>query len=63
MKMSFAAAGVFVLLLGMAACHKKGPAETAGQKLDNAGQSVHDAIDPPGPAEKAGRAVDNAISK
>jgi hypothetical protein len=40
---------------------KKGPAEKTGEKLDNAGQSIKDAIDPPGPAEKAGRAVDKAV--
>ena len=48
--------------LGVAACHKEGPAESAGKKLDNAGQSVSDAINPPGPAEKAGRALDKATS-
>jgi hypothetical protein len=40
---------------------KKGPAEKTGQAVDNAGQSIKDAIDPPGPAEKAGRAVDKAV--
>ncbi len=48
-------------LLAVAACHQEGPAERAGKSLDNAGQSVKDAIDPPGPAEKAGRAVDRAV--
>ena len=40
---------------------KKGPAEQTGEKLDNAGQKVKDAIDPPGPLEKAGRSVDKAV--
>ena len=40
---------------------KKGPAEQTGQKIDNAGQSIKDAIDPPGPLEKAGRSVDKAV--
>ncbi|MGV8998358.1 MAG: hypothetical protein ACOH12_15575 [Parvibaculaceae bacterium] len=40
----------------------KGSAEAVGQKLDDAGQSVKDAIDPPGPAEKAGRSVDDALT-
>jgi len=40
---------------------KKGPAEQTGQKIDDAGQKIKDAIDPPGPAEKAGRAVDKAV--
>jgi len=50
------------LALVVTACDDhKGPAEQTGEKLDNAGQSIKDAIDPPGPAEKAGRAVDKAI--
>ncbi len=44
----------------LAACDDKGPAEKAGEKLDDAGQSVKDAINPPGPAEKAGRDIDKA---
>gem|GEM_PF-969761 len=49
-------------LVAVAACHKDGPAERAGESIDNAGQSVKDAIDPPGPAEKAGRAIDRAVN-
>ena len=56
---------LMVLLLPLAlvvtGCEKKGPAEQTGEKIDNAGQSIKDAIDPPGPAEKAGRAVDKAV--
>ncbi|MDE1174700.1 MAG: hypothetical protein PW790_13685 [Parvibaculaceae bacterium] len=48
-------------LLFVAACDDKGPAEKTGEKIDNAAQSVKDAIDPPGPAEKAGRAVDDTL--
>ena len=45
----------------VAACDKPaGPAEKAGKSLDNAGQSIKDAVDPPGPAQKAGRAIDDA---
>jgi hypothetical protein len=53
-----AVAATFVL--GLAACHQEGPAETAGRKLDNAGQSIKDAVDPPGPAERVGRSIDRA---
>ncbi|HLZ64796.1 MAG TPA: hypothetical protein VKQ29_01130 [Aliidongia sp.] len=40
---------------------KKGPAEKAGESIDNTVQKAKDAIDPPGPVEKAGRAVDKAV--
>jgi hypothetical protein len=49
------------LLLLLAACHDEGPAQKAGSKIDNAAQSVSDAISPPGPIEKAGRAIDKAV--
>ncbi len=49
------------MLLGLAACDEKGPAERAGQDLDRAGQRLRDALDPPaGPVERMGRAVDRA---
>lgn len=51
------------LMGALAACDDKGPAEKTGEKIDNAGQSVKDAIDPPGPAEKAGRSIDKAVGK
>jgi predicted small lipoprotein YifL len=47
-----------LFLVSLAACHQEGPAEKAGQSLDNAGQKVQDTINPPGPAQKAGRALD-----
>lgn len=45
----------------LAACDDKGPAEKAGEKIDNAAQSMKDAIDPPGPAEDVGRSIDDAF--
>lgn len=54
---------VFLPLAGaLAACDDKGPAEKTGEKIDNAGQSMKDAIDPPGPGEKAGRKIDDALT-
>lgn len=51
-----------VLTLGLAACHEEGPGERAGRKLDNAGNRVSDALNPPhGPVESAGRKVDRAL--
>jgi len=44
-------------------CRKKGPMESAGEKIDDAAQKAKDKIDPPGPAEKAGRKVDKAVGK
>ncbi|MDO8289851.1 MAG: hypothetical protein Q7T44_11600 [Parvibaculum sp.] len=50
-------------LFGMlAACEEKGPAEELGEKIDDAGQSMKDAIDPPGPAEETGRKIDDALT-
>ncbi len=55
------------LLLGavvlFAGCEQKGPAEQAGENLDQAGQNVRDAVDPPsGPVEGAGRAVERTVN-
>ncbi|WP_406696520.1 hypothetical protein V5E97_36595 [Singulisphaera sp. Ch08] len=53
------------LLLGavllLAGCESKGPAEKAGERIDNSVQDAKDAINPPGPVEEAGRAVDKAV--
>ena len=51
-----------LMMIGLSACQQEGPAEKAGRSLDNAGQSVSDALNPPqGPAEAAGRKVDRAL--
>ena len=47
MRMSLLTAAVASMLVGLAACHQEGPAERAGKSLDNAGQSVSDALNPP----------------
>ena len=39
-----------VMVVGLSACEKKGPAEAAGEKIDNA-------------AEKAGEKIDHAAEK
>lgn len=39
----------------------KGPAEKAGEKVDDAVEKVKDAIDPKGPAEKLGEKIDDAL--
>jgi hypothetical protein len=51
-----------VITLCLGACHQEGPAERAGQNLDNAGQRIGDTLNPPqGPAQSAGRKIDRAL--
>ncbi|MBY0278598.1 hypothetical protein K2Z84_24970 [Candidatus Binatia bacterium] len=45
----------------LTACpEKKGPAEKAGEAVDNAGEKLKDAVTPDGPAEKLGEKIDKA---
>lgn len=68
MKTGFTAARnlAFVPIVGAlafaAGCESKGPAERAGEKVDQGVQGVKDTINPPGPGEKAGRAVDKTLN-
>lgn len=48
------AASVFFL----AGCQDKGPAQEAGESVDDAVSEVQDALDGQGPAEDAGETVD-----
>lgn len=59
------------LAMIVSGCGDQGPAEEAGQEIDeamdragerteDAAREIKDTIDPPGPAERAGRAVDDA---
>jgi hypothetical protein len=63
--------GLLALAL-LVGCSDSGPAEEAGERIDDAVEQagerieettrkVEDAIDPPGPAEEAGRKVDEAV--
>jgi len=60
-KLIIGAAIVLPIIGVLVACDDKGPAEKAGKKLDDAGKSISDTINPPGPAEKAGRKVDDTL--
>jgi hypothetical protein len=51
-----------LIAMGAGCEAEKGPAEKAGQSVDNAVQKAKDTISPPGPAEKAGRAVDKTLN-
>jgi hypothetical protein len=46
---------------GMPGCRETGPAEKAGEQVDEAADKLKDAIDEDGPAEKAGKAIDDAV--
>jgi predicted small secreted protein len=58
--------GILPLLFGMvillAGCENQGPAEKAGENIDNAARKVKDAVTPAGPMEKAGEKVDKAVN-
>lgn len=51
------------ILATATSCRKKGPAEKAGEKMDETIENVKDAVDPKGPVEKAGEKVDDALGK
>ena len=44
-------------------CREEGPAEQAGEKIDDAVERMKDAVDPKGPAEKAGEKIDRALDR
>jgi hypothetical protein len=50
---------LMLLFAGMlVGCEPKGPAERAGESLDNAGKDLKNAVNPKGPGEKAGEKLD-----
>jgi len=49
--------------LALGACEDKGPAESAGQKIDQSVEKAKEAVDPQGPAERAGEKIDEAVEK
>lgn len=62
MKLSLLASLCLVpFVTSVVSCKPKGPAEKAGEGMDNAVEKVKDAVDPKGPAEKAGEKVDKAL--
>ena len=50
-----------LMVVGLAGCEKKGPAETAGEKIDNAAEKAGDKIDHA--VNKAGERLDEAGDK
>ena len=57
--LAFVLAGAFTLGAGCES--EKGPAEKAGEKIDNAAKDAKDAVSPPGPGQKAGENIDKAV--
>ncbi|HMB15008.1 MAG TPA: hypothetical protein VKN62_01735 [Pelovirga sp.] len=58
-------AGIITLSLTLGACREKGPAEKAGEAIDqtveDTTEAVEDAVTPDGPVEEAGEEIDEAI--
>jgi hypothetical protein len=52
-----------VLALGLSACEREGPAERAGEQIDEAAERAGEALEPEGPAERAGEQMDRAIEQ
>lgn len=55
--------GVMVLALGLSACESKGPAERAGERIDEAAEQAGEALEPEGPGERAGEQIDRAMER
>ncbi|MBX3446445.1 MAG: hypothetical protein KF765_06800 [Parvibaculaceae bacterium] len=60
-KTLFGIALILPLAGGLAACDDQGPAERAGESLDEAADSVADAFERDGPAERTGEDIDDAL--
>ncbi|MBC7979549.1 MAG: hypothetical protein H7Y36_03190 [Armatimonadetes bacterium] len=52
---------ILPLIAALSSCKEKGPAEKAGEKLDDAVEEIEDTVNPKGPVEKAGEKVDEAL--
>lgn len=56
-----------LIAAGLFACEQKGPAEKAGEKIDEtvekAKDKVEDVTKPEGPMERAGKKIDEAVDR
>lgn len=52
--------GAFAITVTLTGCPEKGPGEKAGEAIDDAGESLKDAVTPDGPAEDLGEKIDEA---
>ncbi|MGH8657059.1 MAG: hypothetical protein ACREV4_00815 [Gammaproteobacteria bacterium] len=55
--------GVIVLAFGLSACEGQGPAERAGENIDEAAERTREPFEPEGPAESAGEQIDEATER
>lgn len=62
-KTHLASLAVIVLTLALGACEREGPAERAGEKVDEAAERAEEAVDSQGPAERAGEKMDEAVEQ
>ena len=51
------------IIAAFSSCKKKGPAEKAGEKVDDAIENVEDVVNPKGPVEKTGVKIDDALGE
>jgi outer membrane lipoprotein-sorting protein len=58
---TLAIAAIIPCLLFVSSCRQKGPAEKAGEQMDEAIEEVKDVVNPKGPVEKVGEKVDEAL--
>jgi hypothetical protein len=61
-KIGLVASGLLVSV-ALVGCEEKGPAQKAGEGVDNAAKDLKNAVDPRGSAEKVGGKIDNAVGK
>ena len=54
---------IILLTLGLSACEQEGPAERAGEQVDEAAERAKETVDPKGPAERAGEKADEAMER
>ena len=57
------AASTLLVSVALVGCEEKGPAQKAGENVDQAGKDLKNAVNPKGPMEKAGGEMDKAVGK
>lgn len=64
MKRNLFVALALIMSISLTACHKQGPMERAGERVDEIGDNIAEGKNPlhkKGTLEKAGEAVDDAV--
>jgi len=60
---TIAIAAIVPFVIAVNSCKEKGPAEKAGEKIDETVEEIKDTVDPKGPLEEAGEKVDEALGE